>query len=453
MNSLWPSTKSIPGLDEHQQLTAEKALRSRVGILAGTPGTGKTYTAAGLIRSVVASHGLHTVAVAAPTGKAAVRCQETLQNQYHLNVDARTIHRLLEIGRNGHDGKGWGFQRNAERPLSQTFLFVDEASMLDTSLAASLFDAVPHNGHVLLIGDPYQLPPVGHGAPLRDLIDSQCIGYGELTEIHRNSGLIVDCCRKIKSGERFKPNTRLDLSAGLNWKHFSSHSPAAQLGLLKSLLASPPGNTDPVWDIQVLVAVNEKSPVSRVEVNRLMQGWLNPSNPPASNQRFGLHDKIICLSNSFLPLIDEDWRPGEAAEDYKADANEFVANGELGRVVQIDRKSMVVELQSPKRLVNVALVGGKDGGSAGNKFDLGYAITCHKAQGSQAKIVITLIDDSTGAGWVTSREWHYTAFSRAEVLSLTIGRWETFLRQCQRVSLRDRKTFLKEYLMAGSLAG
>lgn len=445
----WPSTVSLPGLSDHQQQIAADALRRRVGVLAGTPGTGKTYTAAGLIRAVISAHGAETVAVAAPTGKAAVRCQETLQQQYHLDVEARTIHRLLEIGRNGHDGKGWGFQRNADRPLSESFLFVDESSMLDTSLAASLFDAVPQNGHVLLIGDPYQLPPVGHGAPLRDLIDSGSVGYGELSEIRRNSGLIVDCCRKIKSGQRFAPNMQLDLSSGMNWKHFQANTPAAQLGLLKSLLAAPPGNTDPVWDIQVLVAVNEKSPVCRVEVNRLMQGWLNPGNPPATNQRFGLHDKIICLSNSFLPLIDSDWRPGEPADDYKADANEFVANGELGRVRQIDRKSMVVELQSPKRLVNVALVGG----STRSKFDLGYAITCHKAQGSQAKIVITLIDDSTGAGWVTSREWYYTAFSRAEIINLTIGRWETFQRQCQRVSLRDRKTFLKEQLLAGGLAG
>lgn len=172
--SRWPTLDAItagPGaaLTPHQRTALASILHSPFAILAGTPGTGKTFAAAAVLRAIVAAHGHAGVAVCAPTGKAAVRITEAMHG-YGVRIEATTIHRLLEIGRNGHDGKGWGFMRNESNPLGKRFVVVDEVSMLDVDLAADLLGACGDGVHVLWVGDPGQLPPVGHGAPLRDLI-------------------------------------------------------------------------------------------------------------------------------------------------------------------------------------------------------------------------------------------------------------------------------------------
>lgn len=451
----WPDVQKLARLTDHQRSVVASVFASRVGVLTGGPGTGKTFTAAAAIRAIAEEHGLDSVTVTAPTGKAAVRCTSMLQ-QNGIGLEAKTIHRLLGVGRNGHDGKGWGFQHDSLNPLPYQFVVVDESSMIDTSLAAALFDALLPSTHVLLIGDPFQLPPVGHGAPLRDLIASK-IPCGELTEIKRNAGDIVFGCRAIKEGKRFEPRTALDLAGGHNWKHIESPTPATSLRHLQALLQSPPPGIDPVWDIQVLVAVNEKSETSRKAVNELMQGWLNPNGKRLDKgSAFRVGDKIICTSNTWLPLVEDDDEPRsthsaiatrQSAFPTESEFKEFIANGDLGKVLAIEPKRMLVEFQSPTRLCIVPLVGGGDDApSQGTKFDLGYALTCHKAQGSQAPIVIALIDEAGGANFVTSMEWWRTAISRAEKIAITIGQWSTFQRQCKRVSLRDRKTFLREQL-------
>ena len=122
-------------------------------------------------------------------------------NGYDLPLEATTIHRLLGVSRNGHDKKGWGFIHNAANPLPYRFVFVDEVSMLDVDLAANLFAACQPGTHILLIGDTGQLPPVGHGAPLRDLIAAG-VGCGELTEIWRNAGDIVKGCSPFAQADR-----------------------------------------------------------------------------------------------------------------------------------------------------------------------------------------------------------------------------------------------------------
>jgi exodeoxyribonuclease V alpha subunit len=446
----WPDVAKLARLTDHQRSAVATTFAGRVGILTGGPGVGKTFTAASVIRGIADEQGLDSVAIAAPTGKAAVRCTSMLQ-QYGIGLEARTIHRLLAVGRNGHDGRGWGFQYNAQNPLPFQFVIVDETSMVDTSLAANLFDALHPTTHVLLIGDPFQLPPVGHGAPLRDLIAAG-VPCGELTEIKRNAGDIVFGCRKIKEGERFEPRMALDLPAGHNWKHIESPSATTTLRHLQFLLQSPPGGINPTWDIQVLVAVNEKSELSRKNVNSLMQGWLNPHGQGLKNgPPFRVGDKIICTSNTWLPipdLDDEAVPPVPKSPLRESELKEFVANGDLGKVLAIEPKRMLVEFQSPPRLCLVPFVGQGESESQGSKFDLGYALTCHKAQGSQAPIVIALIDEFSGANFVTSMEWWRTAVSRAEKICLTIGQWSVFQRQCRRLSLRDRKTFLRERLEA-----
>lgn len=449
--NLWPDPDDLPGLYESQRAVLPDVFRSPVSILAGTPGTGKSFVSARIISALVKKFGAHNIAVAAPTGKAAVRIAQ-LMRWAGIFVQATTIHRLLEVGRNGHDGSGWGFARNEHNPLQQQFIFIDEASMLDTNLAASLFRAVGDGSHVLLIGDPYQLPPVGHGAPLRDLIESGSVGYGELTVVHRNAGDIVRGCRMIKDGAFFQPNTTvLDMSSGRNWLHSEKRTASAQVSHLQHLLNKLPETFDPVLDVQVICATNGKgkdgrdgSPVSRLALNRILQAQLNPNNPITKGQPFAHADKVICVKNCLLELCEVYSIAGRQEVQYTG-VRDLVSNGECGRVVMMDDKKAVIELLSPNRHVSVSL--------SDNPFDLGYAVTCHKMQGSQMPIIITMIDDSRGADYVTSREWHYTAVSRAEQICLTIGKWDALMRQCKCQSLKVRKTFLTEGLRDAFAAG
>lgn len=654
---LWP--QELPtGPSEHQCDVIHRCLTRPVGILAGQPGVGKTYSSAAIIRQVTSQFGSDPsiVAMCAPTGKAAVRLTAAMRG-YGLDLEATTIHRLLEIGRNGHDGKGWGFMRNAGHPLEQRFIFVDECfhykqpvltqfgwqyigkiaeqklpikvwsrnpktgnlelkdivgwlkkprpkkmlritagrtnskrstrlvrctteqkiltpdgykraaslnrgdrvivrgvsltptqrsdspppivsqsdtcecsiqdvaeeeqkqdgyphvydievkdhhnyvagnmivsncSMLDVGLAADLFSACADGTHILLIGDPYQLPPVGHGAPLRDIIASDVVPCGELTEIHRNAGTIVKACRSIKNGEKFATVDAYDPVAGDNLIHCETATSAESLEELQSILSQfkESGRFDPVWDCQVLVAVNKRGEISRAALNKMLQGMLNPEADEdadadeverydeesgelipavaaAKTNPFRVDDKIVCVRNTWAKPSKSKGGSGEknnknTVADAGASISEvFVANGEIGRVTSVAPKLAVARFENPRRLIDIPI--GKikkedadDGGGAGddseNKdrggrgcdYDLAYAITGHKSQGSEWPCVIVMIDE--GAGMVASREWVYTSISRASKLCIMIGKRAVVDRQCKRVALGVRKTFLLEML-------
>src|SRR6185503_2428331 len=160
-------------------------------------------------------HGPAGIAVVAPTGKAAVRLSEALEGHGLGQIRARTIHSTLSVMAVG-DG-GFQFEHGEENPLEQRFVICDEMSMCDTPLMASLLAALRPDAHVLFIGDLNQLPPVGHGAPLRDFLEAG-IPAGELREIRRNSGLIVETCARIRDREDFELPLTVDLDAGRNLK-------------------------------------------------------------------------------------------------------------------------------------------------------------------------------------------------------------------------------------------
>jgi exodeoxyribonuclease V alpha subunit len=488
---LWPLAEHLDSrVSDHQRQAATECLDAPVCVLNGSPGTGKTFLAAAVIRAVIAEHGHDCVAVAAPTGKAAVRITAAMHS-YGIDLHATTIHRLLEIGRNGHDGKGWGFVRRADNPLPQRFLFVDEASMLDTNLAASLFAACAPGTHVLLIGDTGQLSPVGHGCPLRDLIASGRVPIGELSEIQRNAGMIVRACADIKAGRRFETCVKYDALAGHNLKLVECDTPAAQVEALRTVLGAfrASGKFDPVADVQVLVAVNEKSMVSRVALNTMLQGMLNPPHENDATEAgsgrdahadreqdadgastlpaaWRVSDKLICLRNCWVEGAvlpgGEDMAcvtdaAGWAVEYDGMNAGpvqHFLANGDQGRVLATGHGVLIAEFVGPRRCVRVpvsvkaATTGdaGSKGGSAGD-FSLAYAITGHKSQGSEYPVAIVMVDDN--AGFVASREHVYTCISRASKLCILIGKRATIDRQVRRVSLTRRKTFLTALLQEG----
>lgn len=473
----WPSVADDPILSDHQKERAAQATRHRFGILNGSPGTGKTTTAAAIMRKVVEQYGRDTLCVACPTGKAAVRINQSLRNN-GVPVAASTIHRLLMIGP-GFEQSGETGSFNEFNPLPFDFIVIDEGSMIDTALMAALMRAIGDNTHVLIIGDIGQLPPVGHGAPLRDLIAAG-VPCGELTEIRRNAGLIVRACAAIKDGKRFETAERYDPEAGANLRHFETIDDDETLASVEELLLRfrEVGTFDPVWQTQILVAVNDRGECSRKLVNDRLQKLLNTDGRRVGANPFAIGDKVICLKNGKYSRVREPGDPDADKSDpvsYRAQRmmipgggmggpeEHYVANGEIGRVVAVNANVFIARFSEDDALVKV-VVGKKkeaDNGdstnrSAGNNagegdgadkgrgcnFDLAYAITCHKAQGSEAPCVIVIIDEAGGR--VAGREWVYTAISRASKLCVTIGRRAVLEKQAKRVTLQGRKTFLAE---------
>lgn len=502
---------------EHQRGELARALAGPIGIFGGSPGTGKTFTLAALAKLLIGQNGEASVAVAAPTGKAAVRLNENLA-AYGVPVRATTIHRLLGVeAAGGESGQadGWSFKHDESNPLPYQFLIIDETSMVDVALMASLLAARNRGTNVLLVGDVNQLPPVGHGAPLRDLIDAD-LPYGRLTEIRRNAGTIVRACAAIRDGKPFDvdlhlapdvtPDSDPDGPDGLgprNLKLIHATKGVAAARILDTVrsLRNMPGETpgtkiDPVWDVQVIVAVNKRSPLARGELNRQLQAELNPTGATVAGSPFRVGDKAICLRNSFLTAIEAD-EINEAVEGGGGEAKVFVANGEFGRVLAVEPRKLIVEFSNPRRVVTVprwkgagdadsttakekgaGVEGGRSGKAAtdeaaanhtgannsendndpgsgddasdtGCDLDLGYAVTCHKMQGSESPIVIVALDEYPGASGrfgICKREWLYTAISRARRVCLLVGLRATADAMAREQAIGKRKTFLRELI-------
>lgn len=494
---MWPNPLDLPELSPHQQERAALAVSAvgphaahppRIGLLTGSPGTGKTFTAAVLIRAVVAREGEGSIAVAAPTGKAAVRITAALA-AYGLPLKASTIHSLLKVATANDlatastaartSGEDFGFQHGPSFPLPFHFVVVDEASMVDVNLMAALLSACDADTSILFVGDPNQLPPVGHGAPLRDLITAG-VPCGELTEIRRNAGTIVRACAAIRDGDRrLRAASRIDLAADDPANLFVSRARGPEMAarIVAAVDAAGFDGLDRVWDVQVLCAVNRRSPVSRRDLNLLLQSHLNPY-PAIQGSPFRLDDKVVCLKNGWLRANTRDDSGsalgGPRAVDPGAapavDGRVFVANGEIGRVVHVAEGLFVARLESPARCVVVprGKVGsgngdgdegrGREGGGNGDEnestsgpaidtgcqWDLGYALSCHKAQGSEWPVVVVALDESGGARRVCSREWLYTAISRGKRLTILVGQQVTAEEMIARPALGKRKTFLAE---------
>lgn len=438
-----PSWPTLDGIDisDHQREQLDMALRGRIGIFSGCPGTGKTFTAARLIGRITNQYGPSSVAVAAPTGKAAVRISEAL-SEYGIDLHARTIHSLLEVGEVA--GSSFAFRRGADNPLGERFIVIDEASMVDCSLMASLLEALSSTAHLLLVGDLQQLPPVGYGAPLRDMLAAK-VPNGELREIRRNSGAIVETCAAIRDARPISAPSILDRETGQNlaFKQVESNERAASFIVRLIQVIRGLGEHHPVWETQVIVAVNEKSPLSRVALNKQLQSELNAQNGKEGS-KFWEGDKIVCLKNNFLPasgpldeeLLDE---AGMVRRDEsKTNADVYVANGELGRVVSVYPNRLIARFSNPER--EVVIPRGPDH-DLGN-FDLGYAISCHKSQGSEWPIVIVALDEYYGARSICDRSWIYTAISRAKTICLLVGKMRTLRDMVRRQKIGSRKTFL-----------
>jgi exodeoxyribonuclease V alpha subunit len=452
--NLWPDPATLD-ISPHQRDALSSAFRSRLSVLTGGPGTGKTRTFGRLVKAIAATHGTYRIGCASPFSKSAQVMSEYLRSE-KIDVEATTLHRMLGVSRAGHDGKGWKFRHNQSNPLPYTHIFLDEWGTAGTDLATSMFSAIAPGTHVLCLGDINQIPPVDSGCPLRDYIAAG-VPTGRLTEPWRNSGIGALCCKNISEGKPFiycDPKDACE-ATGHNLIHRELHRPAQILQTLKNLIGSAASSgVDPIWDCQTLVSVNANSELGRQNVNTILQDLLNPSGKGVPGSPFRTGDKVICLKPMFFELVPK------AKDDPKEE--DLVANGEMGQVVLMDDdgKFMHVRLTSPARVMKVPLAkikkkqpdkkGGDSGpnldneGGTGCDFALGYAITVHKSIGSQFPFVFNLIDESGGAAMIGCRELIYTGLSRFQRLTFTLGREATINKWCRKQALPNRKTFLRE---------
>ena len=408
----WYQREADMALAPDQQQALEAALTENVLVITGGPGTGKTT----LIRGVtqILKRKERTVALAAPTGRAAKRLQEA------TGLPAKTIHRLLEYNPMSHT-----FGRCREVPIEADLLVVDEASMIDIELAASLLEAVPPTCRLILVGDADQLPSVGPGNVLRDVIASGALPVVRLERIFRQSqrSLIVVNAHRINHGDM----PVLPGREGLTDFYFVAREDpeAAAETALDLVTARIPARfgLDPVNDVQVLTPMH-RGVLGVSAINDRMRRALNPGGPELAigSRSFRIGDKVMQVRNNY---------------DLE------IYNGDLGRVVSLgEEKSLIVSFDG--RRVVIPWDGLED-------LVLAYACTIHKSQGSEYPAVVILLHHQHHV--MLQRNLLYTAVTRGRRLVIIVGSRRALARAVGNASHRRRHTLLAERLRGSAAAG
>jgi exodeoxyribonuclease V alpha subunit len=396
----------VPTDAQWQAVTA--ALGSRLSILTGGPGTGKTGSMRVLVEVLKAQR--RTARLCAPTGKAARRLAET------TGAEATTIHRLLEWQ------PGEGFTRNGDHPIDGTdVLIVDEASMLSVWLAEALLDAVGPRTHVLLVGDVDQLAPVGPGRVLDDLIESGAVPTTRLTEIFRQAArsMIVRAAHAINHGE--PPPTRPgdgDLHDFFLIAREEPHAIFAEVCDLAAHRLPEHYGLQPVGDVQVLAPMH-KGPVGIDAFNAELRSRLNADGSAIPGTPFRLNDRVIQTVNNH---------------------ERELMNGELGVLVHHDdeRDRVLFAADDGRRIsLPVAEV---------ETLRLAHCVSIHKMQGSQATAVVVPL--FRGHHVMLTRNLIYTAVSRAERLAVFVGQGSALA-----IALRRRDAHTRHTRLAALVAG
>jgi exodeoxyribonuclease V alpha subunit len=380
----WCETKTGKTLAPSQREALKTALTSRATVITGGPGVGKTT----LVNSILLILRAKKVKclLCAPTGRAAKRLTET------TGMEAKTIHRLLEV-----DPATGRFQRNEDRPLDCDLLIVDETSMVDVLLMYALLRALPKTSGLIMVGDVDQLPSVGPGNALRDLIDSGVVPVVRLTEVFRQAATskIITSAHLIRQGKM--PELR-SAESGTDFYFIERNTPEEIAATLVRLVEDriPKGHhLDPIRDIQVLCPMNRGS-IGVRELNSVLQGALNPARPgePAVERfgwRFQVRDKVIQTENN-----------------YKKE----VFNGDIGTIEKIDPVEQELSIRFDDRLVTY------DFGEL-DEVSLAYAVTIHKSQGSEFPAVV--IPVAMQHYMLLQRNLIYTGITRAKRLLVVVG--------------------------------
>ena len=413
-------------LDEYQMTAVKEAVRNGLLIITGGPGTGKTTTINTIIK-YFEMEGLD-IFLAAPTGRAAKRMSET------TGFEARTIHRMLELN-GGVDGAA-GFERNEQNPLETDVVIIDEMSMVDISLMHALLKAVAVGTRLILVGDVNQLPSVGPGSVLRDIIRSHECNVVMLTKIFRQastSDIIVNA-HKINQGEEVTLDNK-SMDFFFLKRYDADVIISVVLQLIKQKLPKFVDATP--YDIQVLTPMR-KGLLGVERLNGILQRYLNPPSPQKREKEHGdilfrEGDKIMQTRNNY----QLEW---EIRTKYglSVDKGTGVFNGDMGIVREINdfAETMTVEfdegrmVEYPYKLLD--------------ELELAYAITIHKSQGSEyPAVVIPLL---SGPSMLMNRNLLYTAVTRARKCVTLVGNEITFAQMVQNTSQQKRYSGLCDRL-------
>ncbi len=413
-------------LDDRQRTAVFEAVRHGVLVLTGGPGTGKTTTINAMIH-FFESEGLR-IFLAAPTGRAAKRMTEA------TGCEALTVHRLLEVNGNPEEESSTGFGRNAENPLEADVIIVDEMSMVDLPLMYALLDAVMPGTRLILVGDSNQLPSVGPGSILKDIIASQCFSVVMLTKIFRQAGEsdIVVNAHKINRGEEIILDNKSKDFFFLR-RQDANVIISVVLTLIQKKL--PKYVNAGVYDIQVLTPMR-KGLLGVDRLNKILQEYLNPPDKNKNEREYGERvfregDKVMQIKNNYQLEWEVKTRYGMTV-----DKGLGIFNGDMGiiRAINTYEENMTVEYDE-HRLVEYpyALL---------DELELAYAITVHKSQGSEyPAVVIPLLQ---GPRQLYYRNLLYTAVTRAKACVTIVGSDTVFQEMIQNTKEQNRNTSLAE---------
>ncbi len=414
-------------LDEHQVTAVKEAVQSGLLIITGGPGTGKTTT----INTIIKYFELEgmDIFLAAPTGRAAKRMSETTGNE------ARTIHRMLELN-GGMEGSA-GFERNEQNPLETDVIIIDEMSMVDITLMNSLLKAVAIGTRLILVGDVNQLPSVGPGSVLRDIIESHACNVVKLSKIFRQastSDIIVNA-HKINQGEEIVLDNK-----SMDFFFLKRYDADVIINVvLQLVMQKMPKYVDAtMYDIQVLTPMR-KGLLGVERLNGILQQYLNP---PAKHKVEREHgdmvfregDKVMQIRNNYQLEWEIRTKFG-----LTVDKGTGVFNGDMGIIREINEfaELMTVEFDEG-RVVEYPF-------KLMDELELAYAITIHKSQGSEyPAVVIPLL---SGPAMLMNRNLIYTAVTRARKCVTLVGNEVTFAQMVQNTSQQKRYSGLKERLM------
>lgn len=389
--------------DEVQASAIRKAAISKIMVMTGGPGTGKTTTAQGIIAAYRA-FGLK-ILLAAPTGRAAKRMSEA------TGMEAKTIHRLLEYK------PPEGYQKNEDNPLEGDVLIVDECSMIDIILMNSLLKAIPSGMRLILVGDIDQLPSVGAGNVLRDIIDSGVIPVVRLTRIFRQA----QTSRIIMNAHRINEGKMPDISNGSNTDFFfmEQEDPEQAVALITQLVTHKLSRyyQTPPTQIQVLTPM-QRGVVGAANLNLALQEALNPDGEALrrSGLAFRMGDKVMQLRNNY---------------------DKEVFNGDIGMVSAVDLQERTLMVNFEGREIEYDV-------SELDELVHAYATTIHKAQGSEYPIVVMPVMMTHFV--MLQRNLLYTGITRAKKILVLIGTKKALAYAVRNVTVTKRNTLLKERL-------
>lgn len=391
--------------DEVQAEAIREAVSSKVMVLTGGPGTGKTTTTQGIIAALKAM-GLR-ILLAAPTGRAAKRMSEA------TGMEAKTIHRLLEY--NPKDG----YKRNDDNPLEGDALIVDECSMIDLLLMNNLMKAIPAGMRLVLVGDIDQLPSVGAGNVLRDIIDSKRIPVIRLTRIFRQA----QESRIVMSAHAINKGVFPDTSNGKNTDFFfiQQEDPEQAVDTIVKLVKErlPNAYKRPTSDIQVLTPM-QRGIVGAANLNMALQTVLNPGQVSLNRSGYSFRqgDRVMQLRNNY---------------------DKEVFNGDLGYIERVDMEDRTLFVCFDGRTVEYDV-------SELDELTLAYATTIHKSQGSEYPIVVMPVLMTHYV--MLQRNLIYTGITRAKKICVLVGTKKALSFAIRNLSVLKRNTKLKERLNA-----